>query len=321
MNARKNSQDSRRARAKKATTRGISGDQNSVTGRVENGGIVFQGGEHGKIEIHQNFAAPTASVVVENHLRSPTIPTEYFEPETIYIPEGPFWMGCDSGEGIPTYETPRHEVTLLYYRIGKYPVTNTQYEVFIHETGRLAPQGSGWEGQRVREGMENCPVTGVTWHETLAYCEWLSGKTGRHYILPNEAQWEKACRGGGECKYPWGDEFDPARSNHGNSLIAPVDAYIAQNDYGLFDLVGNVRQWTTTLWGKKLIVPDPVYAYPWRPDQRNDLGASRQLRRVVRGASFAEDVRCLRCSTRGGQVPDDAGWVGAGISFRVAMKV
>ena len=249
------------------------------------------------------------------------ISTEYFEPKTIYIAEGAFWMGSEAGEGIPSHETPRHEVTLPSYRIGKYPVTNTQYEVFIHETGRLAPQGRGWEGLRVKEGLENCPVTGVKWHEALAYCEWLSGKTGRKYILPNEAQWEKGCRGGGEGRYPWGDEFDPTRTNLGSSQIAHADAYPAQNDYGLCDLVGNVRQWTATLWGKKLIAPDPGYAYPWRADHRNDLNASRQIRRVVRGTSFAEDIRYLRCSTRSGQVPEDAGWVGAGIGFRVAMDV
>ena len=86
------------------------------------------------------------------------ITPEYFEPETIYIAEGLFWMGSEPGEGIPAYETPQHEVTLPAYRIGKYPVTNGQYEEFLQETGRLAPQGRGWEGQRIREGMENFPL-------------------------------------------------------------------------------------------------------------------------------------------------------------------
>ena len=76
-------------------------------------------------------------------------------------------------------------------------------------------------------------------------------------------------------------------------------------------LVGNVRQWTTTLWGEKRIVPDPKYSYPWKDDGRNDLNASRQVRRVVRGSSMKDDSLMLRCSTRSGQSPDDRGLPGA----------
>jgi formylglycine-generating enzyme required for sulfatase activity len=250
-----------------------------------------------------------------------TIAIEYFEPETTLIPEGPFWMGSEPGNGVPNHETPQHEVRLPSYRIGKYPVTNAQYENFVRETGKLVAPAMGWDGQRVPIGLENHPVTGVTWYEARAYCEWLSKKTGRTYSLPHEAQWEKACRAGGKSIYPWGDEFDPTRCNHGNSQLAPVNAYPTQNDYGLFDLVGNVRQWTATLWGEKLITPDPNFAYPWRDDRRNDLNANRQIRRVMRGGSFKEDPKCLRCSARSGQFPDDAGLLGTRHSFRVVMKV
>ncbi len=176
--------------------------------------------------------------------------TLYFEPKTIYIPEGPFWMGSPAGAEIPSHETPQHEVILPAYRIGKYPVTNAQYEEFIRETGRPVSPSTGWDGQRVPKGIEENPITGVTWYESLAYCQWLSEKTRRSYSLPNEAQWEKACRAGHNSLYPWGDEFDPKRSNHGCATIASVKAYPAQNDYACFDLVGNVRQWTASLWGE-----------------------------------------------------------------------
>ena len=179
----------------------------------------------------------------------------------------------------------------------------------------------GWDGQKVPTGAERLPVVGVTWYDALDYCEWLRKKTEREYSIPNEAQWEKACRAGGKSIYPWGDEFAPTRCNHGNSQVAPVDAYPAQNDYELFDLVGNVRQWTTTLWGEKLIAPDRSFAYPWRDDRRNDLNANRQIRRVMRGGSFKEEPKCLRCSARGGQFPEDAGLLGTRHSFRVVMKV
>jgi formylglycine-generating enzyme required for sulfatase activity len=247
------------------------------------------------------------------------ISTFYFEPKTIYVAEGPFWMGSPEGPGIPNYETPQHEVPLAAYRIGKYPITNGQYEEFIHQTRTQVSPVMGWNGQRVPSGLDNHPVTGVTWYEALAYCQWLSEKTGRKYSLPNEAQWEKACRGGTNNTYPWGDEFDSARCNQGHDKVAAVDTYPAQNEYGCFDLVGNVRQWTSTLWGEKRIAPDPEYAYPWKDDRRNDLNASSQIRRAVRGSSNTDDFRRSRSTARSGQAPDDAGLPGARYSFRVMM--
>jgi iron(II)-dependent oxidoreductase len=177
----------------------------------------------------------------------------------------------------------------------------------------------GWDGQRVPKDADQHPVSGVTWYEALAYCQWLSEKTGRHYSLPNEAQWEKACRGGNDFIYPWGDEIDPKRSNQGCSALAPVEAYPPQNDFGCFDLVGNVRQWTCSLWGEKRIAPDSKFTYPWKDDRRNDLNASRQIRRVVRGSSMKEDAQWLRCSARRGQAPDDPGLPDARHGFRVVM--
>ena len=249
------------------------------------------------------------------------IAVQYFEPETIRILEGAFWMGSIEITGAPPYETPRHEVHLPDFRIGKYPVTNAQYEEFIRQTGRPVTPSMGWEGQRVPRGLEQHPVSGVTWYEALAYCQWLSGKTGRTYSLPNEAQWEKACRGGKNFIFPWGDEFDPKRSNQGCSSLAPVNAFPAQNEFECFDLVGNVRQWTCTLWGERRIAPEPRFSYPWRDDWRNDLNANRQIRRVVRGSSYNDNPGLLRCSGRSGQIPDDEGLAGARYGFRVAMII
>jgi len=306
------------AREEDPKQEGSSGDQNTVQGGATNGGFIFQGGQH-QVEVTQYFGVqpPTKDLDFTNE----SIETEYFEPETILIPAGTFWIGSPRGAGIPNHETPQHEVKLPAYRIGKYPVTNSQYEEFIRQTGRPVVPGMGWDGQRVPQGFEDHPVTGVSWYEARAYCEWLSQKTGRRYSIPNEAQWEKACRGGNNSIYPWGDELDEKRSNHGGSSLARVDDYPPQNEYGCFDLVGNVRQWTTTLWGEKRITPDPKFAYPWRDDQRNDINASRQIRRVVRGSSMKDDVNLLRCSARSGQAPDDVGLPGARHGFRVLMSV
>ena len=249
------------------------------------------------------------------------IPTQSFEPKTVYIAGGTFWMGSSPGIGIPEFETPQQEVYLPAFRIGKYPVTNRQYGVFITQTQTRVMPIMGWDGQRVPKGLEDHPVTGVTWYEACKYCEWLNKQvTSREYSLPNEAQWEKACRGGKNCVYPWGDEFDPVRCNHGKPQLASVDAYPAQNEYECFDFVGNVRQWTITLWGEKPTNPD--FKNPWTDDDgRNDPDANSQIRRVVRGSSFTEDKQYLRCSARSGQFPENAGLLGIRHGFRVAMKV
>jgi formylglycine-generating enzyme required for sulfatase activity len=141
---------------------------------------------------------------------------EYFEPETILIPEGSISDG-KSGRGAVRRRTKALSipVRLPAYRIGKYPVTNSQYEEFIREKQVPVAPVTGWDGQRVPPGLETHPVTGVTWYEALAYCQWLSERTGRSYSLPNEAQWEKACRGGDGFLYPWGNDLEAGRSNHG----------------------------------------------------------------------------------------------------------
>ena len=249
------------------------------------------------------------------------IAVEYFEPKTVHIAEGKFWMGSPAAQGGPGTESPEHEVFLPDYRIGKYPVTNAQFEEFIRDTGRLVTPNMGWDGQHSPKDRLNHPVTGSTFYDAMTYCQWLSGRTGRKYTLPNEAQWEKACRAGGRTLYPWGDEFENGRCNHGAALLAPVDAFPAQNEFGCFDLVGNIRQWTCSLWGEKRLAPDPDFTYPWKDDRRNDLNASRQVRRVIRGSSMKDDTALLRCAARSGQAPDDAGLPGARNGFRIAMSV
>lgn len=240
-----------------------------------------------------------------------------FEPKTIYVTEGSFLMGSDPGVGISTYETPRRKVTLPAYRIGQYPVTNIQFAEFIRQNNRTLISSMRWHGQKIPEGLEHNPVTDVTWYEVRAYCQWLREVTKRNYSIPNEAQWEKACRGGNDYFYPWGNEFDPARCNHGRSRIASVYKYPPQNDFGCFDFVGNIRQWTCTLWGDQRPMPSSKYLYPWEDDGRNDLNASREIYRVVRGSTMDQDVRSHRCSARRAEAPELRGAIG----FRVVINL
>jgi formylglycine-generating enzyme required for sulfatase activity len=243
-----------------------------------------------------------------------------FEPETILIPAGRFLMGGTSQSGIPDYEYPQHEVDLPEFRIGKYPVTNKQFQEFINQTRTPVHSSLGWDGQKMQRGTEKLPVTGVDWFEALAYCKWLGEVTGRNYSLPNEAQWEKACRGSKAFLYPWGDEYDPALSNHENQNLTPVDKFPPQGEYGCYDLVGNVRQWTSSLWGNSRGAPNSEFYYPWADDDgRNRLDANRQILRVLRGASLRDTKELLRCSSRSGADTEDRGPRGARYGFRVVL--
>lgn len=267
--------------------------------------------------IKENPALPIVAASVLNS--NGPLKLEYFEPETVFVPEGVFWMGSKPAEEIPSHETPQHEVFLQSYRMGKYPVTNAQFQEFILKSKVTVTPSMGWVGQSFPTGKQSHPVTGVNFFEALEYCQWLSNQTGRRYSLPNEAQWEKACCAFGKTFYPWGDEFDTNRCNSGRIEIASVNAYPQQSLHGCFDLVGNVRQWTCTLWGGKRLAPDPEYSYPWKDDSRNDTTADRRIRRVVRGSTIKDPIEFNRCSIRHCQVPDDPGLPGARTGFRVVL--
>ncbi len=248
----------------------------------------------------------------------PEIARQNFEPETIYIPSGPFWMGSPPGAGFPEHECPQREIDLGEYRIGRYPVMNCDYEVFLRETKRLARAEMRWDGQTPFKGEERHPVSGVTWCDALAYCAWLSDKTGRRYTLPSEAHWEKAARGGDGRLYPWG-EWAPGRCNQGQAELAAVDAYPAQSVYGCHDMVGNAPEWTSTLWGTNVL--ESRYRYPWADDGRDDLGANSQVRRIVRGGGASDPLEKLRCAARTNALPLTPGPFGKRHGFRVMMRL
>ena len=134
----------------------------------------------------------------------------YGEPEWVEIPAGEFWMGSE--QGLWDNERPLHRVKLDAYRIARVPITNAQYHLFTQATGYKTP--NHWQEDRPPKGLESHPVVNVTWHDALAYCQWLSGVTGKSITLPSEAEWEKAARGDKDKReYPWGDTFEATRCN------------------------------------------------------------------------------------------------------------
>lgn len=231
-----------------------------------------------------------------------------FEPETVPIPAGAFFMGSDPGPGIPSDETPRHLITLPGFRMGKTQVTNAQYAEFLKRAKtQEEPRRAGWFLRQPPPDQRDHPVVGISWHDALAYCRWLSTETGRTYRLPTEAEWEKASRGIDGRFYPWGEEWIEGRCNAGSDAATRVDAHPdGASPYGCLDMLGNVEEWTLTVWSDDL--NGAKFGYPYRLDDgRDDPNADTYmpgLSRVVRGGSFRENVANLRCAHRVASAPD-----------------
>ena len=233
----------------------------------------------------------------------------YGEPEWVEIPAGPFLMGTPK-EDIPTLvkkyggksewyedETPQHEVHLPAFYIARVPVTNAQYLLFVRATGHDAPEH--WRSGQPPKGKELHPVVNVTWYDALAYCDWLSSATGKPVTLPSEAEWEKAARGTDGRIYPWGNTFDASRCNSremGLGDTTPVGIFPkGASPYGVLALSGNVWEWTRSLYEK----------YPYDPaDGRENLEASRNMYRVLRGGAFYNYRRYVRAAVRDGNLPN-----------------
>jgi formylglycine-generating enzyme required for sulfatase activity len=228
----------------------------------------------------------------------------------VEIPAGPFLMGDDHDDRAK----PRHEITLDAFRIGKYPVTVAQFRHFVEASG-YQPRDP-----KCLRGIANHPVVYVTWHDARAYCAWLTQEWRRvgkiaaneEVRLPTEAEWEKAASWepggkGRKREFPWGDEWDATKCNTSESGLgttSPVGMYPeGASAYGCIDLVGNVWEWTNSLWGKDLM--EPEFKYPYDPrDERENLEAGGDIPQVLRGSSFLFDRNYTRCAYRYGNDPD-----------------
>ncbi|HSR33713.1 MAG TPA: SUMF1/EgtB/PvdO family nonheme iron enzyme, partial [Anaerolineae bacterium] len=233
----------------------------------------------------------------------------------VRVPAGEFVMGgvLTKDRQVAQDELPPHRVYLPEFHIGKYPVTNLQYQAFVQATGRQVPDH--WEGLgALPSGKEDHPVVRVAWGEARAFCAWLSQETGQPFRLPTEAEWEKAARGTDGRIYPWGDELpDEDRCNFGKNIgdsgTTTVGHYSPQGDspYGCADMAGNVWEWCQSIYSP----------YPYQADDgREDLEYYEALEitpgRVIRGGAWYCGPADVRCSRRYGQNPsirhDDGGF-------------
>lgn len=229
--------------------------------------------------------------------------------EWCWIPGGLFTMGSeDYGD-----EKPIHKVSVDGFWLARYPVTNTQYRLFIEgggynerrwwtEAGWQARQQENWTEPRWWQDPKwngaQQPVVGVSWYEAMAFCAWSAEVTGEKIRLPDEAEWEKAARGTDGRTFPWGnseptDKLCNFDRNVGQAT--PIGQYSPQGDspYGCADMAGNVWEWCHS--------KDAVYPYQ-ADDGRND--ASGTDVRVLRGGSWSSNRNGMRCANRLGYAPD-----------------
>ncbi|MCX7046264.1 MAG: SUMF1/EgtB/PvdO family nonheme iron enzyme [Candidatus Sumerlaeota bacterium] len=200
--------------------------------------------------------------------------------DMIWIPAGTFQMGSNQNDT----EKPIHSVELDGFWLGKYPVTQAQYQAITGQNPSNFKSASN-------------PVEQVNWDEATEFCRRISQKTGKTYCLPTEAQWEYACRAGANGKYCFGDSesqlgeyawFD----GNSESQTHPVGQK-KPNQWGLFDMHGNVLEWCADWYG----------AYT-AEKQRNPSGPGSGEYRVLRGGSWFNTPVLCRSAYRSYNTPD-----------------
>ncbi len=235
-------------------------------------------------------------------------PAYAFEPQMVNIPAGTFTMGSNDNHD----EKPPHKVNLSEYFIGKYPVTNREYQAFVKDAKYKAPKG--WNGDQFPQNKAEHPVVNVSWHDAVAYCAWLSKKTGKTYRLPTEAEWEKAARGTDGRKYPWGNKPEPNRDllNYNDNVedTTEVGSYEdGHSPYGVYDMAGNVWEWVHDWYST---------TYYQKSPPKNPLGPNSGKYRVLRGGSWNNVNNYARSANRVNDTPD---YVGDLIGFRCARSL
>jgi eukaryotic-like serine/threonine-protein kinase len=173
--------------------------------------------------------------------------------EMVEIPGGTFIMGSPASEAERRLnESPQHQVTVPSFYMGKYELTQAQYQAI------MGTNPAYFKGH-------NRPVEQVSWNNAVEFCKKLSQKTGKNYRLPSEAEWEYACRAGTTTPFYFGESITPDLVNYDGNYAyasAPKGQYRQQttdvgtfppNAFGLYDMHGNVWEWCEDDWRENYI--------------------------------------------------------------------
>ena len=219
--------------------------------------------------------------------------------EFVRIEPGAFMMGSNDGD---YDEEPVHSVTISQpFYMGKYEVTNTQYEQFDPSHGFLDHYGFS-------HGSSEAVIM-VSWEDANNFCHWLSVLEGRPYRLPTEAEWEYACRSGTTTKYHTGNSCEcdknQAEKQDGPEPVPLNIGNGSANAWGLYDMHGNVEEWCNDWYG-------PYDA----GNQTDPVGRAAGYIKICRGGSHGTTLKYLRSANRMGTLPEDSHWL---IGFRVVI--
>lgn len=203
-------------------------------------------------------------------------------PQMTILPAGVFMMGSpDEERGRFPYEGPQHEVSVSSFAIGTYEVTFDQWAACVEDGGC-----NGYNPGDAGFGRGARPALFISWRDAQSYVTWLSGKTGRSYRLPSEAEWEYAARGGEASPYWWGEQFDRSKASLGGTV--EVGAFAA-NGFGLHEILGNAGEWVQDCY---------LNNFTETPTDGSAATSGDCSRRVIRGGSWRGEPRELRSANR-----------------------
>lgn len=230
------------------------------------------------------------------------------EEDMIYIEGGIFTMGSSADEpGHEIDEEPPHLVKVNSFSIGRFEVTNKEYQRFILETGHPSPyvdedwaKPFNWFENSYPEGSSRTPVVLIRWDDAVAYCAWLSGQTNETYRLPSEAEWEYACRAGSTTAFSFGDNEDEIESyawydGNSNGRMHTVGLK-KPNAWALYDMHGNVWEWCQDWYREN---------YTDTPTDGSAHESPKGSYRVYRGGSWHFYARSCRSANRYGLSPSN----------------
>jgi formylglycine-generating enzyme required for sulfatase activity len=267
------------------------------------------------------FSRTTALAEQDMRLYTNTIPTTNVVYRMTPIRGGEFLMGSPLSEvGHNADESPQHRVRIEPFWMGICEVTWDEYEVFLYRL-RIASQpanlnrpnpytngiadavampSSPYIELSMGMGRERYPAINMTQHAANKYCQWLSAGTGHYYRLPTEAEWEYACRAGSTNRYSFGGDekalgdfgWFEGNSNYKYQRVARKKP----NAWGLYDMHGNVSEWTldgyqADAYSRMTGVVDPY------------VRGTRPYPHVIRGGSWKDGPALLRSASRQFSVP------------------
>ncbi|MFK7779402.1 MAG: bifunctional serine/threonine-protein kinase/formylglycine-generating enzyme family protein [Gimesia sp.] len=231
--------------------------------------------------------------------------------EMMLIPPGEFTMG-DNSQPLTAQDAPPHlvKITTPFY-LSATEITHQQFRRFVDETkyetdaeryGGYGVENGSWSqsteyswkyiGDIVLE--DQSPALSISWNDSVAFCKWLTDRTGDQYRLPTEAEWEYACRAGTQTTWFFGTDEQELEdyawfSNNSRNMIYPVKLKYA-NPYGLYDIYGNEWEWCQDFYSPTYYSESTI---------ENPTGPKRGAERVQRGGGFIEASGRVTSYTRG----------------------